>query len=278
MVTALECIVSGLKAIPDVVWSGVIAALIALSGVWASNKGNNERLRLQLAHDAAEKSKERIHALRSDVYLGVVEYIEITNIHLSSLSSRDLAKSDMSPELQAIAGVMAKLKLVAEPETSRIATELGSAFGTVFLKLISCLMPLQQQKVAIEINSNLYHELSSEVKRIQGDIDRFIQDGEVDYIRFQALQSALDFKRKQSEKYSDAMSEAHKKHGIELLEFNRELMMQMKFLTGVQLKLMIATRKDLGLDSDSVELLKQLELQWNVMQAAYKTSMASIND
>ena len=66
-------IVDFLTSIPGTVWSGFIGALIALSGVLISNRNNTERLRIQLEHDAAEKQRERITALRRDVYLCAME-------------------------------------------------------------------------------------------------------------------------------------------------------------------------------------------------------------
>ena len=271
-------IFQAIKEIPDVIWSGVIAALIALGGVWLSNISNNSRLNLQLRHDADEKSKERVYSLRSNVYLGVAEYIETTNIHLSTLSGRDLTKLDMSMELQAIAGAMAKLKLVAGAETSKVATELGSAFGSVFLKLLTCLAPLQEEKTQIEIYDKLYHEATDEVKRIQHEIDKIVQNGDLDYLKYQALDSALNFNLEQSSGYAETRSEAYERHNIKLQEFNSHLMLEMKGVTEIQLRLMISARNDLGLESDSKELRRQLELQWSVMQAAYKDSIAKLNN
>lgn len=267
-----------IKEIPDVIWSGVIAALIALTGVWLSNVSNNSRLNLQLRHDADEKSKERIYSLRSSVYLIVAEYIETTNIHLSTLSGRDLTRLDMSMELQAIGGAMAKLKLVAGAETSKIATELSNAFGSVFLKLLTCLAPVQEEKTQIEIHDKLYREATDEAKRIQHEIDKIVQNGDIDYLKYQALDSALKFKLEQSSDYAGIRSEAYKKHNVKLQEFNSHLMLEMKGVTEIQLRLMISARNDLGLASDLKELRRQLELQWSVMQAAYTDSIAKLNN
>ena len=272
----LEVLICAIRDVPNVVWSGVIAAVISLCGVWISNRSNNERLKLQLAHDAQEKNKERIHSLRSEVYLRVVEYIEATNIHLSSLSNRDLTKSDMSTELQVISGAMAKLKLVAEPQTSKIANELGIAFGVVFMKMLSLLPPLQKEKVDIEISNDFYDDAHNEAKALQKEIDRISQCEAVDYHRLQANQSAFDFKCEQADKYASARSEAYKNYNSELKKFNSILMGEMKSLTEVQLRLMIAVRADLGLTSDLQDLHKQLELQWSVMLANYESSINKV--
>jgi hypothetical protein len=138
----LEQLAIYLRAVPNVVWSGIVASCITLLGVMLSNGSNTKRLKLQLDHDAREKSKDKVNNLRKEVYLKAVEDIEATNIHLSTLADRDLANLNMNAEIQAIGASIAKLKLVAEPETARLAGELSAAFGALFLKLMPRLVPL----------------------------------------------------------------------------------------------------------------------------------------
>ena len=44
-----------LATVPDVIWSGIIGAVLALMGVMLVNWSNTARLKLQLAHDSDEK-------------------------------------------------------------------------------------------------------------------------------------------------------------------------------------------------------------------------------
>ena len=60
-------IYSLIATVPAVVWSGVIAAVLTLSGVFSSNWSNTYHLKLQLEHDSNEKAKERKATLRRDV-------------------------------------------------------------------------------------------------------------------------------------------------------------------------------------------------------------------
>ncbi|WP_456025041.1 hypothetical protein [Pseudomonas capeferrum] len=270
-------IIALIKEIPNVVWSAVIAALISLGGIILSNRGNNQRLIVQLQHNAEEKTKERIHAIRSEVYLSAVEFIESTNIQMSSLSSRDLTKNDITQELQVIAGAMAKLKLVAGPETSKLASELGVISGAVFLKLLSSLKPIHYEKIEIGIADDLYVETSEEAKRIQREIDALNQSGVMDYIKYQALRQAYEFSFSQSQKYAEDRASAWERHAVVLNDFNEVLMLEMKALTEAQLNLMVAARLDLGLDSDLQELRRQLELQWTVMKNEYRKAITVVS-
>lgn len=109
-------LISFLQSIPDVIWSGLIASVLTLSGVLISNSSNTSRLKLQLQHDAGQKTTERIAALRRDVYLQAAEELTKANTYLGSLSQIDLAKTNASEGMQGFFGAAAKLQLVAEPK------------------------------------------------------------------------------------------------------------------------------------------------------------------
>ncbi len=274
----LEVVGGVIEFVPDVIWSGLLASVITLSGVWVSNRSNNQRLSVQLKHDSVEKEKERIYALRSVVYLSVVEVIDVTLIHLSSLISRDVSKLDVSSEMQIVAGAMAKLKLVAEPETSKLANELGIAMGAVFMKIMPCLLSLQQVKMEIDTNSDLRDKAVENAEEIKIKINAYVKGVEGDEAGIQALHLARGLKLDQSVEFADATVEAHRKYSVAFQDFNNTLLAEMKPLTSVQSRLMIATRTDLGLVSNAQEIQRQLELQWTVMGAAYGEVMEKINN
>lgn len=75
-----------LKSVPDVIWSGLLASFLTLGGVLLSNRGYTQRLRLQLDHDAAEKTKERTAILRRETYLRAAEELVRVNAYLASPS------------------------------------------------------------------------------------------------------------------------------------------------------------------------------------------------
>lgn len=269
-------IVSYFKDVPNVIWSGVIGALIALAGVMLSNKGNNKRLNSQLQHDAAEKTKERINALRREVYLQAVECIEATSIHLSSITQRDIAKLNMNEELQAITACMAKLRLVAEPETAKLASQLGVLFGVTLLKMLSRLGPLSEAKTSIEINNEGYLQTNNEALRLKHEINKFHESAMDDMGKLHHLLSSQEFALSKSQEYADARAEAYRSFNLSLSEFSQSMLPDMKELSSLQLKVMIALRNDLGIPSDPAEFQRQLEHQWTVMIAEYGNTMGSM--
>lgn len=262
-----EQLISYLKDIPNVVWSGIVASCITLFGVMLSNGSNTKRLKLQLDHDAREKSKDKINNLRKEVYLKAIEDIEATNIHISTLANRDLTNSNMNAEIQAIGASIAKLKLVAEPETARLAGELSAALGALFLKLLPRLIPLMEAKSEIEINDSAYISSSAEASRIMREMHKFNEEGRQDANIFQTLQKSHEFFCDQAQQYADARAIAYDVRNAKMHEFNAMLIPDMKEISKLQLKLTVAIRKDLGIVSDVADLQRQLERHWAVMEA-----------
>jgi hypothetical protein len=96
----MSTLVSLLTSVPSAIWSGILGALLALSGVLISNRSNTTRLRIQLQHDAAEKSKERTSSMRREIYLRTVEELVKANSHLSGLPNLDPTKINIGEGLQ----------------------------------------------------------------------------------------------------------------------------------------------------------------------------------
>lgn len=83
-----------LRSIPDVVWSGVIASTVTLTGVVVLDRSNTARLKIQLQHDAQENAKEHTATLRREVYLSAAEELTRANSYLGGLSQTDLSKTN----------------------------------------------------------------------------------------------------------------------------------------------------------------------------------------
>lgn len=269
-------IIEFMKTVPDVIWSGIVASAITLFGVMVSNKSNTSRLKLQLNHDASEKTKEKTSNLRREVYLKAIEDIEITNLHISNLANRDLTNLNLKPEIQVITGSIAKLRLVAEPKTSILAGELGVAFGALFLKLLPPLAVVQDARTDIEINNSFYDSSFAEASRIQRDMQKFNEEGRQDWDVYQTLEISYKFHFGQSQEYAVARARAHEIHVEKLQEFNAMLFPEMKELSKVQLKVMVAIREDLGIACDAADFQRQLERQWAVMEAGYGDVMRDL--
>jgi len=262
-----------LRSIPSAFWSGFVAALSALAVVMISNRSSNKRLEIQLKHDADEKANEKISSLRKEVYLKAVEDISSTNVHISSIATRDLTKTDMNSELETITASMEKLKIVAEPETASVAEELSQAYVLLILSILPRVVPLQDARSDIEINDDLYNRSFADASRVLQQMHKFNEEACQDKVLFQALQRSYEWFSNQSEEYAEARAAAYKRRDELLLEFNAGLLPRMKELSKIQLKLTGCIRKELSLSFDLAEMERRLERSWAVMAASYSDAM-----
>ncbi|WP_095113778.1 hypothetical protein [Pseudomonas sp. Irchel 3H7] len=269
-------ILSGVVASGIALFGVIVASAITLFGVIISNRSNTNRLILQLNHDTSEKSKERISKLRHEVYLKVAEDIEGANINLSTLVNRDLASLDMNLELQSIISSIAKLKLVAEPNTTKLAGELSAQFGALFLKVLPRLIPVQNAKTDIEINDSSYVTFSDEASRLIREMQRLHEQGHQDGAILQYLQDSYKINSDTAQEYAAARSLAYNVHAKLMHEFNVWFLPEMKELLSFQLKVMVAIREDLGIACDVADLQRQLERHWAVMEAGYGDVMKDL--
>lgn len=267
-----------LRSIPDVVWSGVVASVLTLSGVFLSNKSSNNRLRIQLEHDAAEQSKERTASLRREVYLVAAEELTKAQSRLAALPQSDIAKTNPADGLQGFFAAAAKLQLVAEPKTALLVNQLTGSYGELLLKLITRLLPLQEAKSDISINEDLYNKAQAEVTRVLAQMARFNEAAQVNEAVFRALERAFDAYQSQANTYAAARNVAWDKFNRLNVEFCRQLLIDMRSLSEQQIPVLIEIRRDLGLTAELGAFREQMEVQWNKMAAQFDTMLHALQD
>jgi hypothetical protein len=272
----MPTLISLLLSIPDVVWSGLIASALTLSGVLISNRSSTHRLRIQLQHDASEKSKERTANLRREVYLTTAEELTKANAHFASLPQLDLAKTNAAVGLQGFLAAAAKLQLVAEPHTALLMNGLVATYGELLLRVIARLMPLQKARIDISINDDMYNKAQAEVTRVLAEVAKFNEAAKVDDIVFGALQRALTSYREQAESYSAARSRAWDDFNHLNVEFVWQLLTDMQLVGEQQIPVLIEIRRDLGLTSDIEEFRKQMDANWKRMSRQIDMLLSSL--
>ena len=265
-----------LASIPDVVWSGVIASILTLSGVLISNWSNSNRLRMQLQHDADEKAKERTATFRRDVYLQAAEELTKANSHLASLPQSDLAKINAADGLQGFFAAAAKLQLVAEPKTALLVNQLVATYGELLLRLLARLLPLQKAKVDISINDDLYNKAQTEVTRVLAEMAKFNEAAQVNTDVFKALQRSFDGYQAQSTVYADARSAAWAEFNQLNIQFCRELLVELRQIGEQQIPVLIEIRRDLGLIAELGAFREQMDAQWNKMSVQIDAMLNSL--
>lgn len=267
-----------LKSIPDVVWSGLIASVLTLSGVLLSNRSNTLRLKMQLNHDATEKAKERIAVLRRETYLRAAEELVKINAYLASLPQVDLTKVNAGEGMQGFFVAAARLQLIAEPATSLLVNKLSARYSELAFTVMGKLLPVAKAKADINIADELYQKAQAEVSRLLSEISKQNESGRPDVNVYQALRSAFDFHQAQSQQYAGEHSEAWKQFNALSFDFQRCLLQEIKEIGGEQIPVMVEIRRDLGLTGDLVEIEAFMKDQWKKMESRLDALLLSPKD
>lgn len=252
-----------LHGIPDVIWSGIIASFLTLSGVLISNRSNTTRLKTQLSHDREEKVKERTLSLRREVYLKATEELVKLNAYLATLPQQDIGKGNLGEGFIGFQTASARLQLIAEPKTTLLAMRLSATYGELFLELMQHLIVLGKAKSDIQIADELYAKANNEVGRTLAAMTQHNETGKPDQQTFEALQRSFTFNQEQASKYAAVRSASWASFNHGNIAFSRQLFLRMREIAPQQMKLMVEIRRDLSLNGDlslvEEEMQRQLE-------------------
>jgi hypothetical protein len=270
-------LLSSLRSIPDVVWSGVIASVLTLSGVLLSNRSNTTRLRIQLNHDAEEKAKERTAILRREVYLKTVEELTKANSHLASLPQKNPTKENLAEGFQGFLGAAAKLQLVAEPKTALLVNQLVAAYGELMLRVMGSAMPLHRIQNKITVHDDLYNQAQAQVTRILAEMAKFNEAGQINDAVFSALQRSFEGFQAQASQHADARSQAWGEFNRNNVEFCKQLIIEMRAIGEQQIPVLVEIRRDLGLITELEAFREQMAAQWNRMSVQLETLLQKLS-
>ncbi|NNB41948.1 hypothetical protein [Pseudomonas chlororaphis] len=257
-----------IEQVPNVIWSGVIAAMIALAGVVLSNRSNNYRLNAQLLHDASEKHRDRVEGLRREIYLQVSDEVALASNYVSSLVGGDLDNTDIRSELKGVTTALARLSLVAEAQVTGVANKLASHYGMLMMRIFQEMYPVKV--IGQEINkvearlALLSGEVTDTLKKITNLEGLEGSREEISRLKLQYEKQSLLVQTCESD--LGELSESYRTH---VGKSNNALLPSFYEMSKLQMELMMVIRKDLGVDTDVEGFQKQLELQWEVMRAAY---------
>lgn len=260
-----------LASVPDVIWSGVIGAALALSGVILSNRSNTVRLQLQLRHDATEKAKERTAILRREVYLRVVEELVKANLHLTNLPNLDPTKVNISEGVQGFFSAAARLQLIAEPTTVLLVNKLVGEYGEFLIDLLAQVQPAHAAKADVGLADHHYAAAQAEVTRALREMARLNESGKPDPAVFAALRTTFDFQQGQSAKFAEARDAAWARFNAANISFQRAVLTKLRDLAPRQVPVMVELRRDLGLDGGLDGLEAQMVQQMQRMEERFNT-------
>lgn len=271
-------LVDMLRSVPDVVWSGVIASVLTLSGVLISNWSNTTRLRIQLQHDSDQKAMERTAMLRREVYLKAVEELTKANSHLAGLPQADPTKTNLAEGLQGFFGAAAKLQLVAEPKTALLVNSLVASYSELLLRLLGRTMPLHEARSDISVHDTLYNQAQEQVTRVLGEMAKFNESAQANPQVFDALQRSLEGFQSRASKHATDRSLAWETFNRLNLEFSKQLLIDLREVSEQQIPALVEIRRDLGLITELEAYCQQMETQWIRMSSLFDALLKKLQD
>lgn len=258
-------IVQLLHGVPDVIWSGVIGAVIALCGVLILNRHNTKLLKTQLTHDREENVKERTLNLRREVYLKAVEELVKLDAFLGSLPQQDVTRGNIGEAFVDFQAASARLQLVAEPKTTLLAMRLSAAYDGLFLELMPYLIVLGKAKIDIQIADEMYAKTDNEVQRILSAMAQRNETGKSNQQAFDVLQRSFTFSQEQASKFADSRSAGWVSFNQGNIAFMRHLFPRIREIAPQKMKLMVEIRRDLSLLGDLSEVEEEMQRQLDRM-------------
>lgn len=257
-----------LLSLPTVLWSGVVAAIVSLGGIIAANRSSERRLLTQLRHDAGEKQRDRIAALRKEVYLTLFEEMTAVSGHLGSLAGKDPVTENLGGPLQALMAQLGKVQLVASQQTALFAAELSSLYGESLFRLMIAAKPMHELKIDIGIADKAFQEQMGQAQRVNQEMFALRESGNADKKRIDALQASFDHFRQQYQTSLAERSDAWDAYNALQKPFMEAVFSELQVIGPAQAKLMAAMREEIGLTSDPDFMLERLEATQLRMRSA----------
>lgn len=267
-----------LTQIPDVVWSALLASGLTLLGVMLSNWSNTRRLVKQLSHDSVEKERDRINALRKDVYLRAAEEAAKVSSYLGKIPQLDPSKEDIADGLAEFFGVAAKLQLVSQPETSSLAGELVTRYGEILMVLLTKASPIHNLNADIRIASDFYDRNQAEVSRAVAEMTKMNESGEKNPARFAALERSFESAQKAADHFHAERLGAYAQHRVAMREYMITLFQEVRSVARLQMELSAAIRGELNLTTDMAVYEARLQDNFERMDRAVQNLLSHFED
>ena len=263
----VEWVVAIFKSVPNVVWSGLIASVVALGGVFLAGKNSARQLNMQLIHDSSEKSIERSFKLRQDVYMLVAAEMISAQNSLANLPIKDLINENPANGASEFFGVAAQCQLVASPKTAKLMMDFGYHFGQMHMRAISSIGGVVAAQIEATSAKKTLDQDQIEVDRLllkMATSNQTINDKDTNH---EVLNNYVNFFMARIEKAQKEQMEALDRKKNCTMIYARDLVRNISDIASIQVEVLVSMRSDLGFESDIEEYRKKfIEQHQKVLQ------------
>lgn len=247
---------SALSQVPAVVWSGLGASLITIGGVYFSDRRNTARIKMQLRHDADEKTKERYYQTRQEVYLKFSEELIKIRSYLSfqmiNIVTTKTTIEEFEANLLSFQLASARVQLIADPQTILLTTKLTASYSDLFRDLrdpLSDLIVIKKKFINLEENAiKSYQRLIEKIEADKEDVNQ------------QKVEQILEAKKTEELQKHKALQKEFRDITPSLI---RSFALGMEKLTSQETDLMTALRYELSITGSlsDITLQKNMEIE-----------------
>jgi len=244
--------------IPDVVWAGIIASGLTLSGVFFTNRSYYKRHKEQLNHEMKLKKIEREMSLRKEIYLNLAKSVSAQNSVLGELFNLDVSFSEIGKTLAENARNFAKAEIIGSNNTIEAISKYTQLFHKYYFDLILIRTSLLELKDKISIQHSLYNQSTEETTKLLETMKHINITNNVNNLNLIHISAQFDEeidRQKEIEKTIDEFrNELNKKH----IKFIRKCVTALKDC-GTRVPEIIFTVRnelDFNLDFDEGKYLK----------------------
>ncbi|HID8536268.1 hypothetical protein [Stenotrophomonas sp. CC120223-11] len=263
---------ANLLSVPTVVWSGLVAAIVSLTGAMAgvvlSNRSSERRLVEQLRHDAAEKQRDRLAALRREVYLKLFEELAAVGGHLGALAGKDPVSENLGAPLQAAMSQLGRVQLVGSQQTALLAGDLSCLYGEALFRLMLAAKPLHDLKIDISLADKSFQDGIAEAQRVNQEMQIVRESGKQDAPRMKALQDSFNHAKQTYQAAAAQRSASWEEFNSLQPQFMQAVFGELQAMASAQARLMDAMRQEIGLPSDLDFMLKRVRATQSRMHEA----------
>tara|TARA_R100000935_G_C2818388_1_gene158458 strand:+ start:166 stop:1041 length:876 start_codon:yes stop_codon:yes gene_type:complete len=275
MNSAIELITGLFVSIPGEIWG----AMIALSGVWISSRTQKTRLRAELQAQSEEADKQRKSDLRREIYLDATESLSRLASHIAQLPNLDPSSEEaMSPEaLSQFSGLSAKLQLIAEPKTSKLASKVSTKYGILYLQALQQLLPLQNISIEKEIAEEALESIGDTITKTMAQIDALTRAGLSSYSVFEPLTIDMNTLVQKSDELQEQVRLLGRRKIQHQHDYMRWLLDRLREVTEPTVELSVALREELNIIGDIEEFRKNARENHEEIQSEFENLIELTN-
>ncbi len=243
--------------IPDVVWSGIVASVITVTGVLITNFGLSTRHRQQLAHTEHESTVKREMELRRDIYMPAIEATVVAMTAIGSLSNPATSHDDVSEKFGDAAAKIGKASAIAKPETVRTLGKLISSIRTLYIKVLVVRQPILDAHSRMSAAIALIDRNSQDRDRwIQARLDVLYQEG-LNQERDAFLVRQVEFSNRMIDHWTTQRDAVKLELCRAQIAFLKEMLVLNPVAAQAICAACVAIREDFKFEGDDLEAVRQ---------------------